>query len=111
MLVIYLPVSWRLERPPPSPLPDLSLPWAPPMRAALGIGDRLGFQPSSGPTLTVQQWQDEGDGEHRYCRTVQGLWYLLATSDGTSQPEGLHPRVLLFPHSGFTWEQGSLLPQ
>lgn len=69
------------------------------------------FQPSSGPILTLQQQQDGGDGEHGHCGTVQGLWCLLATSDGTSGTEGLHPRVLIFPQGGFMWEQGSLLPQ
>lgn len=105
MLAIYLPASWRLECPPPSPPPDPSLSQAVPLPAAFSIGDGLGFQPSSGCTLTLRQWQDGGDGEHRHRRTVQGLWCLLATSDGTSGPEGLHPRVLIFPQGGFTWSK------
>lgn len=83
-LAIYLPASWRLERPPPSLLSDPSLSRALPLPAALGVGDELGFQSSSAHTLTLRQWQDGGDGEHGHRRTAQGLWCLLATSDGTS---------------------------
>ena len=83
-LAIYLPASWRLESPPPSPLPDPSLPRTLLLPAALGVGDGLGFQPSSRHTLTLWWWQGRGDGEHRHHRTVQVLWCLLVTSDGTS---------------------------
>lgn len=107
----FSPASWQLEHPPPSPLPDASLPQALPLLAALGVGDGLGFQSSSGATLSLQQWQDGRVGNHRHFRTVQGLWCLLVTSDGANGPEGHHPRVLIFPQGGFMWKQRSLVPQ
>lgn len=100
------PVSWQLEHPPPSSLPDASQPQALPLLAALAVGEGLGFQPCSGATLSLQQWQGERVGNHGHFRTVQGLWCLLVTSDGTSGPEGLHPRALIFPQGGFMWVFG-----
>lgn len=71
MLAIYLPASWRLERPQPSSLPDPSPPQALPLPAALGIGDGLGVQPSSGDilTLAVAGWGTRGAQTPQDCET------------------------------------------
>lgn len=62
-------------------------------------------------TLSLQQRQDGRVGNHGQFRTLQGLYCLLLTSDGTNEPEGLHPRVVIFPQGSFMWKQRCLVLQ
>lgn len=95
MLAIYLPASWRLQRPQPaagSAPACCSWRWW-----RVGCPAQLGGHLNSGSG----RMGDMGSTD------ITGLWNVcgVCLQPQRDYSEGLHPRVLISPQGGFTWEQ------